>query len=145
MISSNYKLTYDPGGTPVVLVAVGDRIAQELEFALEKSVEVVGLIDAAAPFVRVGKNAVVTFTIEKATDGSDDKTARAAILDALLAAQSATKKPLKIEVSGITASYWQFTNATIKSHGTRRYLEAPAARWVQTWSITATGLTKVTP
>lgn len=140
MLSSNYTLTYDPAGTPVVLVTVGDRLEAELEFSLEKSVEIVQLIDAAAPFIRVAKNAVVSFQVRKYTAAATDADARTAVLNALITAQTATKKPLKIQVSG-TTGYWQFAHATIKSTTPARFLESPKARWVQTWDIVATGLT----
>lgn len=140
MLSSNYTLTYDPAGTPVVLVTVGDMLESELEFSLQKSVEVVELIDAAAPFIRVGKNAVVTFQVRRYTTAATDADARAAVLNALITAQTATKKPLKIQVSG-SSGYWQFANATIKGSLATRFLESRVARWVQTWEIVATGLT----
>ena len=145
MISSCYKLTYDPAAAATVLLAYGDRIEAEPEFGLEKSVETIALVDSAAPFLRVGKNAVVSFSITRAIDAASDKEARAAVLDSLVAAQTATKKPLKIEVNGYTDRYWQFANATIKSHKPRRHLESPAARWVQTFDIVATGLTYTAP
>ena len=71
--------------------------------------------------------------------------ARAAILDALIAAATATKKPLKIEVSGYADRYWQFANATIKSHKPSRHLQSVSPRWVTTWDIVATGLTYTHP
>ena len=145
MIYSCYKLTYDPSGAPVVLLAVGDRIEAEPEFGLEKNVEIVSLVDAAAPFIRIGKNAVVNFSITRALDSATDKEARSAILDSLVASSAATKKPLKIEVSGYSDRYWQFSAATIRSHRPRRYLESPSARWIQTFEIVATGLAYVPP
>ena len=145
MISSCYKLTYDPAGAATVILAFGDRIDAEPEFGLEKSVEVIGLVDAAAPFIRIGKNAVVNFSITRALDAATDTEARAAVLDSLIAAAAATKKPLKIEVNGYTDRYWQFANATVKTHKPRRYLESYVARWVQTYDIVATGLAYTPP
>ena len=146
MISSNFKLTYDPAGAATVILDYGDRIGDELEFALAKSVETVQLIDAAAPFLRVAQNAVTTFSIVRATDKPTDKEARAAMLDSLIAAQAASKKPLKIEVNGYTdGRYWQFATATVTAHKPKRYLETPAARWQQTTDIVATVLTYSPP
>ena len=142
MISSCYKLTYD---TSTVILDYGDKIDAEPEFGLEKSVEVISLIDAAAPFIRVGKNAVVSFSITRALDAATDKEARAAILASLITASTATKKALKIEVYGYTDRSWSFANATIRAHKPRRYLDSPAARWVQTYDIVATGLTYTAP
>lgn len=145
MISSCYKLTYDPSGSATVILAIDDRIESEPEFGLEKSVEIVQLVDAAAPYIRIGKNAVVSFSITRALDAAGDKEARAAMLDSLIAAATATKKALKIELSGYTDRYWTFANATIRAHRPRRYLETPAARWVQTFDIVATGLAYTPP
>ena len=145
MISSCYKLTYDPSGTPVVILAVGDRIDAELDFGLEKNVEIIPLVDAAAPFIRIGKNAVVSFSIKKFIDAATDKEARASILDSLISASSATKKALKIEVNGYTDRYWQFAHATVRSHRPARHLESASARWVQSWDIVATGLAYTPP
>lgn len=145
MISSCWKLTYDPSGSATVLVDYGDRIDTELDFGLEKSVEVVSLVDAAAPFIRVGKNAVVNFSVTRFIDATDDKTARAAVLDALITAQTASKKPLKIEVYGYTDRSWAFASATIKSAKPRRHLESASARRAQTWDIVATGLVYTPP
>ncbi len=145
MISSCYKLTYDPAGTPVVLLDYGDRIEAEPELLLAKTVEVIPLVDAAAPFLRVARNAVVTFTVGRALDAATDKDARAAVLSALVMAQAANKKPLRVELLGYSDRYWQFANATITAHRIKRYLETPKARWVQSLDIVATGLTQTGP
>ena len=145
MISSCYKLTYDPAGAATVILDYGDRIADELEPELSKLVEIVPLIDAPAPFIRIGKNASTTLTIVRATDAPSDKEARAAILDSIIAAQTATKKPLKIEVYGYTDRYWQFAAASITNHKPKRVLETSAARWQRTSVIVATGLTYTAP
>lgn len=145
MISSNWKLTYDPAGTPLVLVAFDQLIEAELDLALEKTVEVVQLVDAAAPFIRVGKNAVASFSVRVISEApATDAAARAAVLDSLVAAQTATRKPLRIEVAGNTADYWQFANATVKRHAPRRLLESTAPATVTQWDIVATGLSKTT-
>jgi len=146
MISSNFKLTYDPAGSATVILNYGDRIGDELEPALAKTVEVVTLVDADAPFIRIGKNAVTTFSVIVATDKTTDKEARAAMLDSIIAAQAATKKPLRIEINGYAdGRYWQFSNATIITHKPKRYLSTPAARWQRTMDIVATGLTYSPP
>lgn len=143
MIASAWKLTYDPAGTPEVLLAYDQIISEELGLSLEKAVELVALVDGAAPFVRVGKNAVTSIsgTIISETP-TTDAAARAAMLDALIAAQTATRKPLRVEIQGITAFYWQFASATIKRHAPRRMLEMPSAAWSVQLDIVATGLFK---
>lgn len=145
MTSSNWNLTYDPAGTPLVLVAFDALLeSDELEPQLDKTVEIVGLVDSAAPFLRVGKNAVVNFSIRVISEAVSDADSRAAMLDSLIAAQTATKKPLRLEVAGFPDRYWQFANATVKSHTPRRLLAHPAPAMVTQWDIVATGLTKTT-
>ena len=121
-------------------------VIYEIEMALEKTVEVVALVDTTSPFIRLGRNSVVTFQFTRYLDAADDKAARSAALDSLIAAQTASKKPLKIEVNGYSdGRYWQFSNATIKSHKPRRYLTSPMPRWAQTYDVIATGLTYTAP
>jgi hypothetical protein len=141
MIASNWKFTFDPAGTPRVLLDYGQKIMAEPAYTLDQTLEVVPLVDAAAPFLRLGKNAVVSFQLEIVTDLSTDALARAAVMASIIAAQTAARKPLRIEAYGVTATYWQFANAVIKQHVPRRHMEAPVARTITTWSITATGLT----
>ena len=141
MISSNFKLTYDPAGAATVILSYGDRIGDELEMSLTKTVEIVALVDGVEPFLRVGKNAETSFSFIRALDAATDMAARAAMLDSIIAAQSATKKPLKIEINGYAdGRYWQFSNASVVSHKPKRYLQSPMARWVQSIDIVATGL-----
>ena len=143
MTSSNWKLTYDPAGAATVLVAFDALLeSDELEPELGKKVEEVDLIDAPAPFLRVGKNAVTRFSIRVISEAATDADSRAAMLDSLIAAQTATKKPLRVEVAGITGFYWQFANATVKTHKPRRLLAWPVPAVVNQWDIVATGLTK---
>jgi hypothetical protein len=143
MIYSSWKLTYDPAGTPVVLVNYGDLLeSDELDPALEKTVEVVSLVDAAAPFIRVGKNAVTSFSLRVLSFGATDLAARSAMLDAIITAQTATKKPLRIEVEGVTGYYWQWANATVKGFRPRRLLADTAPAVATQWDIVATTLTK---
>lgn len=145
MTASAWKLTYDPAGAATVLLNYGDMLeSDELEPQLDKSVEVVELIDAPAPFLRIRKNAVITFSIRVLVTAGSDAAARAAMLDSLVAAQTATKKPLKVEVEGITDAYWQFASATVKTHRPRRAANWPeAGNWKQ-WDLICTGFTKTT-
>lgn len=143
MTSSQWRLTYDPAGAATVLVDFDTMLeSDELEPQLDKTVEVVQLVDAAAPFLRVGKNAVVNFSVRVISEATTDADSRAAMLDSLIDAQDATKKPLRIEVAGITNAYWQFANATAKSHKPRRLLAYDKPANVTQWDIVATGLAK---
>jgi hypothetical protein len=143
MTSSHWRLTYDPAGAATVLVAFDAMLeSDELDPQVDKKVEAVDLVDAPAPFLRIGRNAVSSFSFRVISELSTDADARAAILDGIIAAQTATKKPLKIEVYGITSAYWQFTNATIKTYKPRRLLAHPTPAVVTQFDIVATGLTK---
>jgi lysophospholipase L1-like esterase len=76
------------------------------------------------------------------SEESTDSAARAAMLDGLIAAELATKKPLRIEVSGVSNAYWQFSNATVKSHKPKRLLGYDTPANVTQYDFSATGLTK---
>ena len=145
MTSSNWAITYDPAGTPLVLVAFHAMLeSDELEPQLEKTTEVVPLLDAPAPFLRIGKNAVTTFFFRVISVYDTDANARAAMLDGLIAAQTATKKPLRLQIFGISGYYWQFANATIKTHQPRRLLDYDVPALVTQHDFIATGLAKFT-
>jgi lysophospholipase L1-like esterase len=143
MTSSNWRLTYDPAGANTVLVDFGTMLeSDELEPQLDKKVETVDLIDSPAPFLRIGQNAVTSFSFRVISEESTDSAARAAMLDGLIAAELATKKPLRIEVSGVSNAYWQFSNATVKSHKPKRLLGYDTPANVTQYDFSATGLTK---
>ena len=148
MIVSNWKLTLDPSGTPVVLVAVGQRMEAEIDPACDLPLEVVPLVDSLYPFLRLSGNAVISFTLRTYdTTAATDAAARTALLDGLVAAQTMVRKPLRIEAAGVTSHYWQFASAAVSRYVPRRHLPNPAAARSTEWSITATGLAKhaVTP
>jgi hypothetical protein len=143
MTASHWKLTYDPAGAATVLVDFDSILeSDELEPELDKPVEVVELVDAEEPFLRVRKNAATRFTIRVISEAANDAAARAAMLDSLIAAQVATKKPLRIEAAGITTAYWQWASATVTKHKPRRLLAYPTPALVTQWDVVATGLTK---
>lgn len=143
-VSSNWKFTFDPAGvSPVVLLAYGDLTEGEVRFPYRRSLEVIDITEGAAPFLRLNGNAAVTIEFERYTIETDDKTARQAIMDSLLAIDALGKKPLRVEISGITDRYWQFANAVIHIHEPSRWLESARARVCKRYTITATGLAEV--
>jgi len=145
MLLSNWKLTFDPAGTPLVLLDYGAKIAGELRFPLRRGLEVVDLVGASEPFLRATGNSVVSLQFEVFKDETLDKTARQSVMESLIAVNMRTRKPLKIQVYGITDRYWQFANAYVNEHNPGRYLEAPTARLVKGYTITCTGLAQVGP
>lgn len=147
-IASRWKLTFDPAGTPLVLVALGDLIDSELDWGLGRSIEVVPLAAAAAPFIRPATNNVyqLDFTVFKVE--STDEAARRAVMDALRTTDDLVKKPLRVEIgteSGLeTGYYYQFASAAVRSLNAFRDVDAPRPRWGRRFSIVATQLTKTT-
>lgn len=137
---SNWKLTFDPAGTPRVLLDFGEKLAEEISFQGAKGLEVVDLTDAASPFLRPSGNNVVTFSWELWRDAVSDAQARADALNGMMAIIALGRRPLRIQLSGFTGGYWQFANACITEHSALRRLESPTPRYVQTFSATCTGL-----
>jgi hypothetical protein len=144
-ISSNWKLTFSPASSPKVLLDYGDKIEGELRFPLSKGMEVVDLVDSEAPFLRDNGNNTYQIQFEVYTDEALDKTARQRVMESLIAVGAYGRAPLRIQVSGITDRYWQFANSFVREHNPGRWLDAPVARLVKGYTITATGLTQVGP
>lgn len=142
---SNWRFTYDPAGVPRVLVAFGDKIEGEPRFPLTKGMELVNLVDSLAPFLRPSGNNSVSIQFEVYTDESLDATARQRVMESLIAVGPLGRKPLRIEVYGITDRYWQFSHSVITEHNPGRWLESAKARLVKGYTITATGLAQVGP
>lgn len=143
-ISSNWKLTFDPAGTPLVLLAYGDLIEGEPRFPLAKALEVIPLAETD-PLLRDAQSKVHTIQFEVYASAVSDKAARQAIMESLVAAGSLTRKPLRLEINGITDRYWQYANAFIEAHNPGMYVEPNVARLVKGWTIKATGLAQVGP
>lgn len=141
LVQSNWKLTLDPSGTPKVLLNFGDKIDEELSFPLKLGLEVVDLTDSPAPFLRPTKNNTVEISWTVYSDQATDKDSRVEVMNSLIAVMAYTRKPLRIEVSGHSAGYWQFANAFIKEFEPRRHLNSPIARAAKIYSATCTGLT----
>lgn len=142
-VRSSWKFTFDPSGTARVLVAFNDLIDSELVWSLRRNLMVTQLDEASAPFLRAGGNAVVSFNLKVYTDESLDATARRELLESLIAVAPLVKKPLKVEVAGISPTYWQFANSFITEHTPVREMDSSRARLCRAYSITATGLVRV--
>jgi len=142
-IYSNWKITLDPGGTPLVLVNYLDRLESEIDLSAQRPVSVIPLVNAAAPLLQDGKNVSVTLAFARYDDSDTDANARKALMQSILTALAAESKILKIEVSGITDRYWQFASALVTAFRPVRYRDAPVARRLTSYQIVATGLTEV--
>ena len=142
MISSNWKLTYNPAGTPLVILNFGDKLDDELRFGFATGVDVVPLVDSFVPFLRATGNGVFQISFRRLLSQSSDKLARGAVLDWLLDNDALTKAPLKIEIQSGTYATYQFTSAVITQHETQRILDSPECRYAVDFQITAAGLTR---
>ena len=147
MLLSNWKLTLDPSGTPLVLLGFGDLLAEEIRFPMAMGLEVVNLAGSGTPFLRQTGNVLVTMEFERyATPSSAlqqyDKYARRDTLDTLLTFQALTKKPLRLEVNGLADRYWQFANAAVSYVEPTRHLFSQKPRISQKIRITAAGFSR---
>lgn len=143
---SRCKITFDPDATARVLVDHGDEIPQENKPVLRKGVEVVAIVDALAPFLRSSGNHVYSFRIDVFQDETTDALAWQRVFESLIAVQGLDRKPLRVEVLGITDRYWQFASSMITDHAPERVTDhGVAARYVRSYSVTATGLSQVGP
>ena len=107
---------------------------------MKRGLEVVEITDGDAPFLRPTRNIATTLDISVEEVASTDSDARIALLGSLLAVESLGKKPLRIEVSGVTDRYWEFANAYIESVTPERLVESAKARFIKVYQITATSL-----
>lgn len=140
-IPSAWRITFDPGVSPQVLVQYDDWIDQELALVLAAAVGVTDPIDSADVFIRDGKARSFTTSIKVYKTETLDMDARIAAMNSLLTVQAFTKKPLRIQVKGFAGGhYWQFASAFVKSHAPLRVVASGKARWSRQYDIIATGL-----
>ena len=140
-IYSNWKITFDPyGAAPLVLLNFGDDIEGEIRFPLRKSMEIVEITEAEAPFLRLKGNTHCEFAFEVYEVGATDAAARQAVLDALLETETLGKKPLKIEVNGLTDRYWLFSSSVVQEVEPTRFLETAKPRLSKRYGVTGAGL-----
>ena len=147
-VASIYKLTFDPASTALVLLDYGDYLEEEIKWPLQRGVEVIPLVDSAAPFLRSTGNAFVTLnlaryqTVAAYSAIAADLAARETTLDKLISIAAATQKILRVQLQGFTDHYWEFAACVISGLETTRYLEAPVARVFSNVSLTCAGLSK---
>ena len=144
-IASNWRVTFDPSGTPLVLLAYGDEIEGEPRWPLGRGLEVVPIVDGAAPFLRPTGNSSVNLRIDIYKPETTDALARAAVLDSLIAINLLGRKPLKIEVYGVTDRYWLFANCYIPNFDPAIYLYNVPDSHIKTYQLVCTGFSRVGP
>lgn len=140
-LESNWKFTFDPLGTPRVLVDYGNLIEAEPSWSLKKSLQVTQLDEGVAPFLRHAGNAVANFSIRVYKEELVDMTARRLVMESQIAIAPLVVKPLRVQINGISPTYWQYAQSYITEHSPVRDIEWEGY-WL-TYNITATGLARV--
>jgi hypothetical protein len=141
-IISNWKLTLDPAGTPLVLVNYGDKLVDEISLGAERLATLTPLVRSAAPHMEDEQNVSATITFDRYDDSDTDANVRKALLQSLLTSLTLDKKPLKIEVQGITDRYWTFAEALVSSYRPGRYVGSGKPRRLTGYQILAIGLSE---
>jgi hypothetical protein len=139
---SNWKLTFDPGGTPIVLLDIGERLAEEVQWSSKRGSETIPLVDGPAPFLRDGKNVVTTISFEKtAAENAPRADTLKGVIRAMMAHSSLSKAPLRIEAEGVEDCYWQAAAATVPDL-TSKLVAIRSGQGVR-YTIHLTGITEV--
>lgn len=147
-LTSEWQITYDPTGTPLVIVAYGQAISEELHYQLRLGFSAEPIIDAD-PFLWGDGSAVYNFNVTVFGTSALDIDAREALMDSMLGIVGRSRKPLYIRVRGLAAArgksdiYWKFLNARISTFSPYREIDYPDPAAATTYSITATGLSKI--
>ena len=106
MILSPWKLTFDPGGTPIVLLDFGQRLAGDIAWASRRGSEVIPLLDSDAPFLRDGKNLSLQISYQVLAEKASVPDMLKGVMRGITGHQALGKKPLKIEAEGVVEAYW---------------------------------------
>jgi len=141
MVKSNWKITYDPSGTPLVLVDFGQLTAEELEIPWAQLVQDSNRTRAANKKYYGRGNVARGLVISAFKDHADDATARNWMLIYSISLPALVTKTLKIEVKG--GASFLIDEAVIQSAPSRRVVGAPVARTITTYTITGGGLSVI--
>ena len=135
MICSNWTITWDPAGTPLVLLATGQDMADELEFPWEQAYEERQLIEGTVtePLPRSLVKGSLSFGVYK--EHADDLTARAYLLShrAAISNLKGLRKTLRITPAG--GSNTDIANAVFASINPRMSVDADVARTAVTYVL----------
>jgi uncharacterized protein (DUF952 family) len=143
MKASEWKLTLDPAGTPIVLLAVDDLITREIRWAAQREHGVIPLVRGAAPFLFEGLNVAINASFTKVVQTANSHAAgREELMVSLVAFSSRIKKPLKIEASGVTNKYWQAAQCLVTAHEPELHPEG-TGQWLASYSLVLSGLSQV--
>jgi hypothetical protein len=144
-ILSNWQLTFDPDGTPLVLVAFGQLIEAELAVPWQQQAESRGTIRGTHARRYSRGNAESGITITSYKEHADDEAARLWCLQNAIAldAYSGVTAKLLLEISGSTVTY-ELAAATLDGAESAIRI-APSARTQTRWTIGGTAWTEITP
>lgn len=137
MVSSNWKITYDPTGTPRILVNYGGRISDELEIPWSQSVQDSPRLRAASMNYFGRGNVANGLRFGVFNDHADDATARAWMLALVAGLPTLETKTLKIEING--GAKYLMSQAVIRAVTPRMVINAPVARTLTQYEITGGG------
>lgn len=139
-LSSNWRIVHDPSGSPLVLLGRGQWMEGELQFPLRRGLDIVPLVEAAAPLLRPTGNAAVELRLTTYQDYATDTAARVGMMESLRTLAAVPRAVLKVEVSGY-AFFWEFRAAAISEVKLVRQVMSAKARVQQQTAVTAVGLT----
>lgn len=128
---------------PVVLLAAGERLDDEIEWGGAKVAEVVPLVASANPFLRENGNASYQISFRVQRNRTTDAVSRASILDDLIEWGTMTAAVLKVEAAGVPTEYWEFSKCSVTARNTRGRTVGLGLRTVAV-NILAVGLSRVT-
>jgi hypothetical protein len=135
MICSNWTITFDPAGTPLVLLAIDQEMDGELEFPWEQAIEERRVIEGGTtePLPRSWVKGALTFTAYK--EHADDLTARAYLLShrVAISALKGLRKTLRITPAG--GSNTDISNAVFAAINPRMSVDPDVARTAVTYTL----------
>ena len=146
-LASEWEITFDPAGTPLVILTYGQEISDELHHQLRLGFSAEPIIEAD-PFLWGDGSAVYSFSVTVYGVSSLDITSREALMDSLISHALLGRKPLRIRVRGLAAArgktdiYWQFADSRLTTFSPYRDIDQPDATASKNYAITATGLSK---
>jgi hypothetical protein len=144
-VASNWKLTYDPTGTPAVILDFDMLMADEPEMSLRRGVEVIG-IPYGAPFLRPTLNDVYEVGVSIVRTSSTDAFARRDMLNSFVDRyDQTTRVPMRLEARDLTDRYYQWSAAYIHSASVKRLVNEGGdgeAAWLLRFAFTAVGMSR---
>lgn len=137
MVVSNLKITYDPGGTPRLIVNYGDKIAEEIELPWNQQVQDSPRTRANSMDYFGRGNVANGLRFSVYNDHADNATARAWMFALVAGLPTLEKKTLKVEIQGGAA--YLMSAAVLRSVVPRFVTNAPGPRTMTSYDIAGGG------